>query len=54
MTRPTGPFLFILATMVIDAIGIGIVFPIMPDLMDRVGATGAGQGAFWGGVLLAS
>lgn len=54
MTRPSGPFLFILATLMIDAIGIGIVFPIMPDLMDRVGAGGAGQGALWGGVLLAS
>ncbi|MBF9059217.1 MFS transporter [Rhodobacterales bacterium HKCCSP123] len=54
MTRPTGPFLFILATLMIDAIGIGIVFPIMPELMDRVGAADAGQGAFWGGILLAS
>jgi DHA1 family tetracycline resistance protein-like MFS transporter len=54
MTRPNGPFLFILATLMIDAIGIGIVFPIMPDLMDRVGAVGAGQGALWGGILLAS
>jgi DHA1 family tetracycline resistance protein-like MFS transporter len=52
--RPTGPFAFILATLVIDAIGIGIVFPIMPELMDRVGASGAGQGAFWGGILLAA
>jgi DHA1 family tetracycline resistance protein-like MFS transporter len=52
--RPTGPFAFILATLVIDAIGIGIVFPIMPELMERVGAVGAGQGAFWGGILLAS
>jgi len=31
----SGPFLFILATLLIDAIGVGIVFPIMPDLMDR-------------------
>ena len=38
----------------IDAIGIGIVFPIMPDLMARVGASGAGQGAFWGGILMAA
>ena len=30
----------------IDAIGIGIVFPIMPDLMARVGAAGTGEGAF--------
>lgn len=47
-------YLFILATLMIDAIGIGIVFPIMPDLMDRVGAGNTGEGAFWGGVLMAS
>ncbi len=46
--------LFILITLMIDAIGIGIVFPIMPDLMDRVGAGDTGQGAFWGGLLMAA
>lgn len=50
----TGPFLFILATLMIDAIGIGIVFPIMPDLMDRVGATSTAEGAFWGGVMMSA
>ncbi|MCT8160773.1 MFS transporter [Pseudoruegeria sp. SHC-113] len=45
---------FILLTLMIDAIGIGIVFPIMPELMDRVGAGGSGQGAFWGGILMAA
>ncbi|KIC30910.1 tetracycline resistance MFS efflux pump [Leisingera sp. ANG-M6] len=45
---------FILITLMIDAIGIGIVFPIMPDLMNRVGAGGTGQGAFWGGLLMAA
>jgi DHA1 family tetracycline resistance protein-like MFS transporter len=45
---------FILITLMIDAIGIGIVFPIMPDLMDRVGASDTGQGAFWGGLLMAA
>ncbi len=50
----TGPFLFILATLLIDAIGIGIVFPIMPDLMDRVGAGSTAQGAFWGGVMMSA
>ena len=49
-----GPFLFILATLMIDAIGIGIVFPIMPDLMDRVGANTTAEGAFWGGVLMSA
>ncbi|MCR9237081.1 MAG: MFS transporter [Alphaproteobacteria bacterium] len=45
---------FILITLMIDAIGIGIVFPIMPDLMDRVGADDTGQGALWGGLLMAA
>ncbi len=49
-----GPFLFILATLMIDAIGIGIVFPIMPDLMDRVGAGSTAEGAFWGGVMMSA
>lgn len=45
---------FILATILIDAIGVGLIFPLMPDLMDRVGAGGAANGAVWGGVLMAS
>jgi len=49
-----GPFLFILATLMLDAIGIGIVFPIMPDLMDRVGAGSTAEGAFWGGVMMSA
>ena len=44
--------IFILITLMIDAIGIGIVFPIMPDLMNRVGAADTGQGALWGGLLM--
>jgi len=50
----SGPFLFILSTLLIDAIGVGIVFPIMPDLMDRVGAGSTAEGAFWGGVLMSA
>ena len=50
----TGPFLFILTTLMIDAIGVGIVFPIMPDLMDRVGAGSAAEGALWGGVMMSA
>ena len=38
----------------IDAIGVGIVFPILPDLMERVGANDTGQGALWGGILMAT
>ena len=50
----SGPYLIIRATLMLDAIGIGIVFPIMPDLMDRVGAGDTAEGAFWGGILLAA
>jgi DHA1 family tetracycline resistance protein-like MFS transporter len=50
----SGPFLFILATLMIDAIGVGIVFPIMPDLMDRVGASSTAEGALWGGIMMSA
>ncbi len=50
----SGPFLFILVTVMIDAIGIGIVFPIMPDLMTRVGAGSTAEGAFLGGIMMSA
>ncbi|MEM1372816.1 MAG: MFS transporter [Pseudomonadota bacterium] len=50
----SGPFLFILATLMIDAIGIGIVFPIMPDLMERVGAASTADGALWAGIMMSA
>ena len=50
----TGPFLIILATLMIDGIGVGIVFPIMPDLMERVGASSTAEGALWGGVMMSA
>ncbi len=54
MALRIGPYVFILATLVIDAIGIGIVFPIMPDLMERVGAHDTAEGSIWAGVLMAA
>ena len=49
-----GPYLFILITLMIDAIGIGIVFPIMPDLMARVGAGDTAEGSVRAGILMAA
>ena len=49
-----GPYLFILSTLLIDAIGVGIVFPIMPDLMDRVGASSTAEGALLGGIMMSA
>ncbi|RME14638.1 MAG: MFS transporter [Alphaproteobacteria bacterium] len=45
---------FVLVTIFIDALGIGIVFPLMPDLMARVGAGDTAAGALWAGALMAA
>jgi len=57
MTRKTDSshaLIFILATILIDAVGVGIIFPLMPDLMARVGAGDVGAGALGAGVLMAA
>lgn len=54
MQPPRHALIFILATILIDAIGVGLIFPMMPDLMARVGAADTAQGALWGGVLMAA
>ncbi|MCV2863567.1 TCR/Tet family MFS transporter [Defluviimonas sp. WL0075] len=43
--------IFILATVAIDSIGIGIIFPVMPDLMRQVTGASLADAALWGGVL---
>ena len=46
------PLAFLMATMALDAIGIGLVFPVMPDLMAEVRRRRASaDAALWGGVL---
>ena len=42
---------FILLTVVIDAMGIGLILPVMPDLIREVQNTDLGSAAVWGGVL---
>ncbi len=46
--------IFIIATVVLDTIGIGLIFPVMPDLMAEVTHGTLSQAAKWGGVLTAS
>ncbi|UWQ21398.1 TCR/Tet family MFS transporter [Jannaschia sp. W003] len=49
------PVLFIVATMMIEAMGIGLIIPVMPALLQEVqGTADLGQAAIWGGVLSAS
>lgn len=55
MRRPPSLALtFILATVTLDAIGIGLIFPVMPDLMKEVTGGNLAQSAVWGGVLATS
>ena len=43
--------LFILTTVMIDAMGIGLIIPVMPDLIQEVRAGDLAQAALWGGIL---
>ena len=43
--------IFILSTIMIDSIGIGIIFPVMPGLMQQVTGSSLSDAALWGGVL---
>lgn len=45
---------FILLTLLLDGIGVGIVFPMMPDLMERVGAGSTAAGSVWGGIMMSA
>ena len=45
---------FIYVTIALDAIGFGIVVPVVPDLVMRVGHIPASDASFWVGALLAA
>jgi DHA1 family tetracycline resistance protein-like MFS transporter len=45
------PFVFVLLTVMIDAMGIGLVMPIMPQLIVEVQGGTLADAALWGGVL---
>lgn len=44
-------FIFIICTLVLDAMGIGLILPVMPDLLQHVGGGDLGNAALWGGIL---
>ena len=44
-------FAFIVMTLTLDAIGIGLILPVMPDLIQSIEGPGLGYAALWGGVL---
>lgn len=45
---------FILITITLDAIGIGLIFPVMPDLIEEVTGGSLATAALWGGMLATS
>ncbi|ARE38862.1 Tetracycline efflux protein TetA [Rhodovulum sp. P5] len=45
------PIVFILITLVLDAIGIGLILPVMPDLIKDIEGVGLSDAAVWGGIL---
>ncbi|WP_298260287.1 TCR/Tet family MFS transporter [uncultured Litoreibacter sp.] len=47
------PITFILITVLIDAMGIGLIMPVMPELIQDVGHTDISGAALWGGILSA-
>ncbi len=49
MIRPA--VVFIVLTVMIDAMGIGLIIPVMPDLIEEVQAANLSRAALWGGVL---
>ena len=48
------PVLFILITVVIDSMGIGLIMPVMPDLLQEVTGGDLAQAATWGGLMMTS
>lgn len=51
---PRAALLFILVTLAIDAMGIGLILPVMPALIREVTGGGLADAALWGGVLATS
>ena len=44
-------FIFIIITLTIDAMGIGLIIPVMPDLLQEIEGGDLGNAAIWGGIL---
>ncbi|WP_108815392.1 TCR/Tet family MFS transporter [Loktanella sp. Alg231-35] len=42
---------FLLISVMLDSMGIGLIMPVMPDLIQEVEGQGLGEAAVWGGIL---
>ena len=45
------PFIIVMATLMIDAMGIGLIMPVMPDLIGEILGQGISSAAVWGSLL---
>jgi len=45
------PILFILTTLTLDAIGFGLIMPVMPELLRQITGGDLARAALWGGAL---
>ena len=54
MPNPRLALAFILITVTLDAIGIGLIFPVLPELILEVTGRPLSEAAIWGGLLSAS
>ncbi|MFM7619151.1 MAG: MFS transporter, partial [Bacteroidota bacterium] len=50
-TRPAG-MLFIFITLLVDVIGLGIIIPVLPNLIQNLTGTDESGAAVWGGWLV--
>jgi len=48
------PTVFILLTVIFDTMGIGLILPVMPDLIREVRGADLSNAALWGGILSAA
>lgn len=46
-----GARIFVLLTVLIDATGMGLIFPVMPDLLEQLSGQNLAGAAVWGGIL---
>lgn len=51
MSKPNRSALFVFGTVCLDAMGIGIIIPVMPDLLQELSGLSIGAAALWGGYL---
>lgn len=45
------PVFFIMFSVILDSMGIGLIMPVMPDLIQEVGTLDLSRAAVWGGIL---